>query len=41
MAVSLFHFYFAWNDFFEPLIYLSARPELQPIAVGLRFQHAL
>jgi multiple sugar transport system permease protein len=36
VAVSLFHFYFAWNDFFEPLIYLSARPELQPIAVGLR-----
>ena len=31
------HFYFAWNDFFEPLILsLSARPELQPIAVGLR-----
>ena len=36
VAVSLFHFYFAWNDFFEPLIYLSARPELQPISVGLR-----
>ena len=36
VAVSLFHFYFAWNDFFEPLIYLSSRPELQPIAVGLR-----
>jgi multiple sugar transport system permease protein len=36
VAVSLFHFYFAWNDFFEPLIYLSARPDLQPIAVGLR-----
>ena len=41
VAVSLFHFYFTWNDFFEPLIYLSARPELQPIAVGLHFQHAL
>jgi multiple sugar transport system permease protein len=36
VAVSLFHFYFAWNDFFEPMIYLSTRPELQPISVGLR-----
>ena len=26
---------FAWNDFFAPLIYLSTKPELQPIAVGL------
>ncbi|MEX1126671.1 MAG: carbohydrate ABC transporter permease [Acidimicrobiia bacterium] len=36
VAVSLFHFYFAWNDFLEPLIYLSTRPELVPISVGLR-----
>jgi multiple sugar transport system permease protein len=36
VAVCLFHFYFAWNDFFEPLIYLSTRPDLQPISVGLR-----
>ena len=36
VAVSLFHFYFAWNDFFEPMIYLSARADLQPISVGLR-----
>lgn len=36
VAVSLFHFYFAWNDFFEPMIYLSTRPDLQPISVGLR-----
>lgn len=36
VAVSLFHFYFAWNDFFEPMIYLSTRPDLEPISVGLR-----
>ncbi len=36
VAVSLFHFYFAWNDFFEPMIYLATRPDLQPISVGLR-----
>ena len=35
IAVSLFHLVFAWNDYFAPLIYLSTRPDLQPIAVGL------
>jgi multiple sugar transport system permease protein len=35
MAVSLFHFFFAWNDFFMPLVYLSGKEELYPIAVGL------
>ncbi len=35
VAVMLFHLVFAWNDYFAPLIYLSTRPELQPIAVGL------
>jgi multiple sugar transport system permease protein len=39
IAVAIFHFVYSWNDFFEPLIYLSAKPELQPLAVGLsRFQ---
>ncbi len=39
VAVALFHLVFAWNDFFGPLIYLSTRPDLQPLAVGLsRFQ---
>lgn len=39
VAVSLFHMVFAWNDYFAPLIYLSTREDLQPIAVGLtRFQ---
>lgn len=35
-AVSLFHFIFAWNDYFEPLIYLRSKPELQPISVGVQ-----
>ena len=41
VAVSLFHFFFAWNDFFEPLIYLSTRPELQPISVAMQQFNAL
>ena len=35
-AVSIFHLVYAWNDFFGPLIYLSTRPDLQPISVGLQ-----
>jgi multiple sugar transport system permease protein len=35
VAVTLFHFFFAWNDFFGPLIYLAGNPELYPITVGL------
>lgn len=34
-AVSLFHFFFAWNDFFGPLIYLSGNRSAVPITVGL------
>jgi multiple sugar transport system permease protein len=36
VAVALFHFVFAWNDYFEPLIYLLGKPELQPISVGIQ-----
>jgi multiple sugar transport system permease protein len=36
-AVSLFHFFFAWNDFFNPLIYLAGNRDIVPIAVGLNF----
>jgi len=36
IAVSIFHIVYAWNDYFGPLIYLSTKPELQPIAVGLQ-----
>lgn len=35
IAVSLFHFFFAWNDFFGPLIYLAGNMNLQPLSVGL------
>lgn len=35
LAVTLFHFFFAWNDFFGPLIYLAGNPDLYPITVGL------
>lgn len=35
VAVAVFHVVYSWNDFFAPLIYLSTRPDLQPLAVGL------
>ena len=34
-AVALFHFFYAWNDFFGPLIYLTGNPDKFPITVGL------
>lgn len=34
-AVGLFHFFFAWNDFFEPLVYLSGREDLYTISIGM------
>lgn len=36
VAVSLFHMVFAFKDYFEPLIYLSTTPKLQPISVGVQ-----
>jgi multiple sugar transport system permease protein len=36
IAVSLFHFFWAWNDFFGPLIYLVGRPDLYPISLGIQ-----
>jgi multiple sugar transport system permease protein len=36
-AVSLFHFFFAWNNFFDPLIYLAGNRDIVPISVGLNF----
>jgi len=35
IAVAIFHVVYSWNDFFAPLIYLSTKPELQTLAVGL------
>lgn len=40
-AVCLFHFFFAWNDFFSPLIYLASSPDLWPLSVGLQKFNAL
>jgi len=41
VAVSLFHFFWAWNEYFLPLIYLQGQPDLQPLAVGLARFNAL
>jgi multiple sugar transport system permease protein len=35
IAVALFHFFYAWNDFFEPLVYLQGREELYTISIGM------
>ncbi|MHB8627498.1 MAG: carbohydrate ABC transporter permease [Aggregatilineales bacterium] len=36
IAVGLFHFIFAWNDYFNPLIYLLNAPDKQPISVAVQ-----
>ena len=36
VAVALFHLVFAWNDYFQPLIYTLGNPDIQPIAVGIQ-----
>ena len=36
IAVGLFHFIFAWNDYFAPLIYLLDARELLPISVAVQ-----
>jgi multiple sugar transport system permease protein len=41
VAVTLFHFFFAWNDFFVPLLYLAGKPELQPLSVAIQQYNAL
>jgi multiple sugar transport system permease protein len=35
VAVTLFHFFWAWNEYFLPLVYLQSAPDLQPLSVGL------
>ena len=35
IAVAIFHVVYAWNDFLNPLIYLSTKPELQPLSTAL------
>jgi multiple sugar transport system permease protein len=41
VAVSLFHFFFSWNDFFLPLLYLSGKPELQTLPIAIQQFNAL
>ena len=36
ITVGLFHFIFAWNDYFGPLLYLLGKPDLQPISIGVQ-----
>lgn len=40
VAVAIFHFLYAWNDFYEPLIFLHSR-ENWTVAVGLQTFNAL
>ncbi len=35
LSVAMFHFFFSWNDFFAPLVYLSGREELYTLSIGL------
>jgi multiple sugar transport system permease protein len=39
-AVALFHFFFAWNDFFVPLLYLADKPDLQPLSIAIQQYNA-
>ena len=41
VAVTLFHFFFAWNDFFVPYLYLASKPELQPLSIAIQQYNAL
>ena len=41
VAVTLFHFFWAWNEYFLPLVYLQSQPDLQPLSVGLARFNAL
>jgi len=34
-AVTIFHFFFTWNQYFEPLVYLVGKEDLYPISVGI------
>jgi len=35
VAVGLFNFFYCWNDFFGPLVYLAGHPDQFPISIGL------
>jgi multiple sugar transport system permease protein len=35
LAVGLFHFFWSWNDFFTPLVYLQGNESMYTIPIGL------
>jgi multiple sugar transport system permease protein len=35
LAVSMFHFFWSWNDFFTPLVYLQGNEAMYTIPIGL------
>jgi multiple sugar transport system permease protein len=37
IAVAMFQFFFSWNDFMGPLIYLNGQADLYPVALGLNY----
>jgi multiple sugar transport system permease protein len=41
VAVSIFTFVYAWNDFFGPLIYLAGHQDIQPLQVVLANFHGI
>ncbi len=34
-AVLIFHFFYVWNDYFGPLVYLLGKEQLYPISLGI------
>src|ERR687887_1511728 len=41
VAVSLFHFFYAWNEFLLALVYVGGKPDLWPLTLGIQQYAAL
>ena len=39
-AVMLFHFFWAWNDYLGPLIYLAQNHDLWPMSIGIQMMQS-
>ncbi len=35
VAAGLFNFFYCWNDYFSPIVYLAGKDKLYPITIGL------
>jgi multiple sugar transport system permease protein len=35
VAAGLFNFFYCWNDYFNPIVYLAGKSKLYPITIGL------